>query len=205
MNEGSAEIKFTLASSNRYGSPAFDTSRISATIIQTLLNNSTTGEANTSSGGYADARYITRKVVLAEGQDAEDINIYLDAYRPPGTDVTVYYKVLHREDSDTFSKARWMQMEQATNSSVYSSSEDKEDFRELQFVVPDYPTGAVNFASGIFANSSVRRPADVLCYRNSAGAFFEGFKYFAIKIVLTGTNTTNPPRIRKLRVIALQK
>lgn len=202
MKDKSAEVKFAFVSRNNYTSPVFDTSRISTTIVENLINNSTVNEANTTSGGYADAKYITRKVILDEGQDAEDLLVYLDAYKPPGSDVTVYYKVLHREDSDTFAKARWIQMSQVTSNTSFSSSEDLENFNEYQYAVPNYPTGSGQFHSGLFSNSS---PTKILSYRNSVGAFYVGFKYFAIKIVLTGTNTTNPPRIKNLRAIALQK
>lgn len=202
MKDGSIEVKFDLTTNNRYGSPVFDTTRISATTIETLLNNDSTNEANTVSGGNARAKYITRKIILAEGQDAEDINVYLDAYNPPGTSVKLYYKVLHREDSDTFDQARWIQMDQTTSATAVSASEDRNDFRELQFGVPSYPVGAGQYHSGLFANSS---PTNILRYRNSVGALYEGYKYLAIKIVLTGTNTTNPPRIRNLRVICMQK
>lgn len=202
MKDGSLEVKFSFVSQNRYASPVFDTSRISATVVETLLNDVSTNEANTVSGGDSRAKYITRKVVLAEGQDAEDLKVYVDAYAPPGTNVKVYFKVVHREDSDTFSQARWMEMERLTASTEVSSSEEKNDFRELEFGVIDYPTGAGQYHSGLFANTT---PTGILCYRNSLGAFYEGFKYFAIKIVLLGTNTTNPPRIRNVRAIALQK
>jgi hypothetical protein len=202
MKDGSLEVKLDLATNNRYASPVFDTSRISAIIVQSLINNSTTGEANAISGGSATARYITRRVTLDEGQDAEDLKVYFDGYRPSGSNFNVYYKVINSEDSDSFDKSRWIAMDIDNSSTAYSSSEDRSDFQEFSFSVPSYPTGAGPFHSGLFGNSS---PTNVLCYRNSLGAFYSGFKYFAIKIVLTGSNTTNPPRIRNLRCIALQK
>jgi len=45
----------------------------------------------------------------------------------------------------------------------------------------------------------------VIEYRNSLGARFIGYKYLAIKIVMTNTVTVKPPRITDLRVICLQK
>ena len=202
MKEGSVQIAINLNSQSRFSTPVFDTTRISATVIENLVNNNVTGEANTSSGGSATAKYITRKVVLAEGQDAEDLLVYLEAYKPPGANIRVYYKITHREDSDSFAEARWIEMNQATATTAVSASDDKNDFRELQFVMPNYPTGAGQFHSGLFGNTN---PTRVIAYRNSRGALYLGYKYFAIKIVLTGTNTTNPPKIRNLRAIALQK
>jgi hypothetical protein len=203
MKDGSAQIKIQLESRSRYSSPTFDTSRIFLTSVENLLNNTTTGEANAAIGGSASSKYITRKVVLADGQDAEDLTVYFEAYRPPGTSISAYYKILNREDSDSFNEARWIQMSEATSSvTAVSASDDEDDFYELQFNMPNYPTGAGQFHSGLFGNTN---PTRIVAYRNSQNALYFGYKYFAIKIVLTGTNTTNPPRIRALRAIALQK
>lgn len=202
MKEGSAEIKFAFVSNNRYGSPVFDTSRISATIVENLLNNVTTTEGNAAFGGAAKARYITRKVVLAENQDAEDLKVYLDAYVPPGSAVNVYYKILNGEDSDSFKDAKWQEMTRLTTTNAVSDSENRNDFRELEFQPGEFDSP--NY-SGLYANSAPSGSTNVLAYRNSEAALFFGFKFFAIKVVLTGTTTTNPPRIRNLRAIALQK
>jgi hypothetical protein len=198
----SAELKSTLISLNRYASPVIDVQRISAIIVQNLINNDTTGEANTSSGGNALAKYITRKITLADGQDAEDIRVYLTAYRPPGSNINVYYKILHREDSDTFDKAKWIPMDSSletgfASSATFSSSELKNDFREYVFVTPDFSS---NYNSGANTTNS-----NIIEYRNSTGAAFVGYKYLSIKAVLTSTSTANPPRLDDIRVIALQR
>ena len=198
----SAELRALFNSTNRYASPILDVKRISATTVQNLINNNTTGEANTASGGNALARYITRKVTLADGQDAEDIRVYVSAYRPPGSNISVYYKILHREDSDTFDNARWIPMSLTaetgfTSSVVFSSSEIVDDFKEYVFVVPNYSNG---FLSGANTTNS-----NIIEYRNSARSRFVGYKYLSIKVVLTNSTTTNPPRLDDIRVIALQR
>lgn len=198
----SGEIRVIMSSSSRYSSPAFDVKRISAITVENLINNDTTGEANTASGGNALAKYITKKVTLADGQDAEDIRVYVTAYRPPGSNINVYYKILHREDSDTFDNSRWIPMSfttetGATSSSVFSSSEIIDDFKEYTFVVPNYSN---DYLSGANTTNS-----NIIEYRNSARSRFVGFKYMAIKIVLTDTATVNPPRLDNIRAIALQR
>jgi hypothetical protein len=170
--------------------------------VQNLINNDTTGEANTSSGGNALAKYITRKITLADGQDAEDIRVYLTAYRPPGSNINVYYKILHREDSDTFDKAKWIPMDSSletgfASSATFSSSELKNDFREYVFVTPNFSS---DYNSGANTTNS-----NIIEYRNSIGAKFVGYKYLSIKAVLTSTSTANPPRLDDIRVIALQR
>ena len=201
MKDGSAEVKVVLETNNRYASPVFDVQRLSITLIENLINSTSdisTTEENVRAGGSAEARYITRRVTLKEDQDAEDLKLYLDAYLPPGSAVTTYYKAINGEDGDTFDLAKWVPMTRNTVDTEVSSESDRQDFREIEFSVPAY--GAYN--NGLFANSS---PANILTYRNSKNAKFSGFKYFVIKVVLASTNTNNVPRFKNLRVIALQK
>ena len=202
MKNGSGEIRVRLESRNRYASPVFDVQRLNLTLIENLINSTTdvgTTEENIRAGGSAKARYITRRVTLKEDQDAEDLKVYLDAYVPPNSSVAVYYKVINGEDSDTFDISKWVPMTRATAATEVSSETNRDDFRELEFDVPAYGT----YNNGLFANSSPT--AGVLSYRNSTNALFVGFKYFAIKVVLTSSSTNNVPRFRNLRAIALQK
>jgi hypothetical protein len=201
MKDGSAEIKVTLMTNNRYASPVLDVSRISLSTVENLLNSNSdigSSEDNVGIGGDAKARYITRRVTLAEGQDAEDLKLYFDGYIPQGSAIQPYYKVLHAEDSDLFDEAKWIPMSQTTANTTASSSENREDFREFEYDVPAY--GVYN--NGVFANSN---PTNILQYRNTNNAMFSGFKYYAIKLVMMGTDTQNVPRVRNLRAIALQK
>jgi len=198
----SAEISVSMATQSAFTSPAIDVKRISVITVENMINANTTNEAGYSSGGGAMARYITRKITLADGQDAEDIRVYVTAYRPPGSDVLAYYKVLHREDSDTFNEATWIPMsiaseEGVTASTVYSSSENQDDFKEYVYGIPTYGN---TYKSGANTTNS-----SILEYRNSEGARFVGFKYLSIKVVLTNTTTTRPPRMDDIRVIALQR
>lgn len=78
------------------------------------------------------------------------------------------------------------------DSSVYSSSADRNDFREYTYKFPismmtgsDPQLGAVQ-------------------YTNSQGIKFTGFKTFAIKIGLLSDNSAIVPRVADLRTIALQ-
>ena len=201
----STELKYVLTSNNRFASPAIDLRQIHATTVLNLINsNSTIGSSEdfVISGGNALTRYITRKVVLADGQDAEDLRVYLTAYKPSGSDVFVYYKILNAEDNDTFEQTRWIPMDRVvsegfTSSVVYSSSSNRNDFLELVYDVPTYSNG---YRSGSNTTNS-----KIIEYRNSSRARFVGYKYFAIKIVLVNQNSSNPPRVRDLRAIALQR
>jgi hypothetical protein len=135
------------------------------------------------SGGNAATRYIMRRVSLADGFDSGDLRVYLSGYKPSGSDILVYYKLLSKSDSETFDTKDYQLMTQLDNINFVSTFDG--DYREI------------TFAPGVnnIANNSVT-------YTTSSSAF-NSFKTFAIKIVMTGTNTTDVPKVQDVRVIAL--
>ena len=199
----SLEIRYELDGRNSVASPAIDLDRI--TLYHTHNQISTEAEVGTSeeyvkNGGNSEARYITRIVTLADGQDAEDLRVYLTAYKPAGSNIFVYYKVLAAEDNDNMEDVRWIPMQLNedqgfTAATRYSSSENKDDFIELTYDVPNYTNAA---------RSGANNSTGIIEYRNSSRARYVGFKYFVVKIVLVNSTSTNPPRVKDMRAIALQ-
>jgi len=139
-----------------------------------------------ASGGNSLARYITRPITLADGFDAGDIVVYLNAIRPQGTDVNVYYKVLSATDPDAITNKKWQLMSKKFD--VYS---------------PDQKSGvALTFNTG----------ANVLGIPKGSVSYVEGgttyplggkFKTFAIKVVLNANDPTVPPVVQNIRIIAV--
>ena len=82
------------------------------------------------------SRYISKSVILAEGQDAEDINVFLTAYRPAATDILVYGRFQNGEDPDPFQYKNWTLLNQITPASLLSSSANINDFVEIQYGLP---------------------------------------------------------------------
>jgi len=134
-------------------------------------------------GGNAATRYMTRRVTLADGFDSGDLRVYVTAYKPSGSNILVYYKLLSGSDSDTFDNKSYQLMTQLGNPNFVSASEG--DVRELAF------------APGIIGAAN-----NTVSYTSGSTAF-NSFKTFSIKIVLTGSDTTNVPKVRDLRAIAL--
>ena len=135
------------------------------------------------SGGNAVTRYIMRRVTLADGFDSGDLRVYLTGYKPSGSNIHIYYKILSKSDSDTFDTKDYQLMTEIGNGNFVSLSDN--DYRELVFA-PGL-SGA--------ANNAVTYTTDT--------SSFNSFKTFAIKIVMSGTNTTDVPKVRDVRAIAL--
>ena len=175
---GSFIGRATLSSESEYITPILDTKRLSVIAIENKINNLLTNETELPSGGDALARYITRRVTLTDGFDAQDLKVYLTVNKPPGTEITVYYKVLSVFDPDRFAEKLWVAMSQTSKVSSVSMTDD-------EYIAFEYdPVGTtVNYTSG--------------------GATYTSFKTFAMKIVMTSTSTATIPRVADLRVIAL--
>jgi hypothetical protein len=183
----SYRVRSVAGTTNSYVSPIIDLSRSFVTVIGNKLNNSTTNEDG-KLGGSAQARYISKIITLADGQDAEDLQVYLDEYRPSTSTISVYAKLLNGDDTETFDDKTWIQLTQDSKT-IFSDIDNKEDFYEANYTLP---TSVLTGAGG------------EVQYTNISGVTFTGYKYFAIKIVMTGTNAATPPRVRNLRAIALQ-
>jgi len=82
------------------------------------------------------SRYISKNVVLAEGQDAEDIRVFLTAYRPATTDFLVYARFQNREDVQKFDSKYWTKLVEISSPSMLSSTANVDDFLELEYGLP---------------------------------------------------------------------
>lgn len=138
-----------------------------------------TNDVNTST------KYISNAITLAEDLDAEDLNVYLTGYRPNGTDIKVYIRPQHAQDTSAFNAINWIELECIEGARTYSSKTNTSDYREYRYAVPD-------------ANKN----AGVLRYTSAAGTF-DSYRKFAIKIVLTAPNIYNVPFVKDYRGIAL--
>lgn len=201
ISDKSIEIKYVYEGQNSVASPAIDLDRITLYTSHNLINTESavsSSETNVKSGGLSEARYITRIVTLADGMDAEDLRVYLTAYKPSGSNLLVYYKIMNSDDSDGMGEKKWIPMtlntdQGFTSATRYSSSENQDDFLELVYDIPTwndtYKAGS-NTATGIVE------------YVSNSKARFVGYKYFALKIVPVNATSSNPPRVKDLRAIA---
>ena len=143
--------------------------------------------ANTenSRGGNITARYVSRRVTLEEGFDASDLRVYMNAYKPRGSNIYLYYKVLSAEDSENFDDKPYILMSQDTSEGLFSLNEN--DFKEYVFKTTDEK---INYTS------------------NDSTTVYTNFRTFAVKVVFTRdldiqTTYIGIPKVSDLKVIAL--
>ena len=131
------------------------------------------------------SRYISKTVELAEDLDAEDLNLFLTGYRPAGTDIKVYIRPQHAQDSTPADEVAWIELEKTEGAQTFSSSSNQDDYREFRFAVAD-----------------ANKDTGVLTYTSAAGVFL-GYRKFAIRIDLLADNIHNAPFVKDYRGIAL--
>jgi len=113
--------------------------------IANSVNNDSTNE-DTRYKGNASSRYITRRVVLEDGQDAEDLEVYLDAAIPTEGSLKVYGKMLNSADESDFQDdLGWVEL-----SSVTNPFESTEDFAEYKFKLPAKGSNAAGLNGTVF-------------------------------------------------------
>ena len=196
-------LKGTFSTTDTKISPVIDVSRANVITIGNVINNDNDDEHKEV--GDATMRYITRPVELADGQDAEDLKVFLTSYKPQGTDVKVYARIHNPEDAEGIDDKDFTPLTQITSSNVYSDSVDTTDFKEFEFGFSANTNGQGFLTT---ANSHARLNSsnnDVVAYRAGDGSVHHTYKTFAIKIVMTSTGTNVVPLVKDMRAIALQK
>jgi hypothetical protein len=199
-------FKGTLSSTDSKVSPVVDVSRTNAIVIENIINNDTTGEEIYESGN-ALMRYISKPVELADGQDAEDLKVFVSAYRPSGTDVRVYARILNSADAEGLEFKNFTLLAQVAGSNSLSDSVDVTDYKEYEYSFSANTNGE-NFLganSGFYSARLNTSDNDVVAYQSRDGSNHSRFKTFAIKIVATSTGSNVVPLIKDMRAIALQK
>ena len=135
-------------------------------------------------GGNSSVRHIVKRVTLADGFSSGDLRVYLTAHKPSQSSIEVYYKILAGGDQEIWRDKSWQLMTQIEN--VAYVSEKIDDFAEL-----------------VFAPGTDNNPDNIVSYTSDTSGEFHEFNSFQIKIVLSGVNTVDVPRVRDFRAMAL--
>jgi hypothetical protein len=137
-------------------------------------------------GGNSWAKYFTKKVVLTPSNDSGDLRVFYTAYRPTGTNIFVYYKILNRNDTQNFEDGYWQLMTTLSNPNTFSLSRDN----LIEFEA----------APGIYESSQANNN---ISYTSTTGQTYTDYSQFAIKIVLSTNDNTVIPHLTNLRALAL--
>lgn len=160
INRKSLLVNVTLESDgNPYNSPSVLNSELNLIIGENLVSsnvdvtaNGVTLDSEVSNFGIAKSRHIAEKVTFDVGRFAEDLKVYMTAYRPLGTELRVYAKLYNSNDSEPFDDKAWTPLQYVgSNVNKFSSSQDLTDFVEYELSIPKFSealaTSNVSFTS----------------------------------------------------------
>jgi len=133
------------------------------------------------SGGNNLARYVTKIVELESGLDAGDLIVKMNAIKPQGTDIQVYFKILSNLDPEPFANKSWQRMAVVKN----NISPDQIKLVPLEYRY-DAKKGQIEYFEG-----------------DKSYPLGGTFKYFAVKVVMTASDPTVVPLIEDLRIVAV--
>jgi len=136
-------------------------------------------------------QYITKNVVLANDQDADDIIVYLNAAIPSGTNVLVYAKLLSAADSSGMDARTWTLLEKQNASSSLGIA-------KYQYVLKKNTVDNLTAVGGLSAGGVFTYTA-----LDTIDTSYTTFKTFAVKIVMTTTTPAIVPSVFSMGVLAV--
>ena len=143
---------------NEFVSPVVDLQSMDAMALLNVFNNDYTNET-LPGGGNAKAKYVSKTVVLAEGQDAEDLNVFLSAYDPPGTSLKAYGKFLSADDQINFDEANWLELDLVDEPLEKVTGV----LREYKYQIPQFTFNGTDSQEGYdLANTTYRKTLGTL-------------------------------------------
>ena len=149
------QIEVELSSTKSHLSPVIDMNRTSVHTIQNRIGNS--GSASSGEllarGGSELARYITRKIQLQE--EADVFNVFLNAHKPAGTDILLYYRALGQNSKTSIFDQPFILAAPTVGSVPFNNT----GFDEVEYSIdPSGTFGVIQFKIVLVSNSSSNIP-----------------------------------------------
>jgi hypothetical protein len=179
-------VPITLTTNSTTVSPVIDLQRATLLAISNRLDNIDSSsdvyptteffESTEPEGDNNAAIYITKQIALENPATA--VKVLFAAHRPSTSEIKVLFKLLRTDDASDFDDLGYTNFNtDGSPDEIVPASADNEDFREYV-----YTAGVTD---------------------DGIGTPLDEFISFQIKIVMQGTNSAEPPRIKELRALAL--
>ena len=138
-------ISTTLNTTNNATTPMIDVDVSELNVYQYDLTQDDTTSSN----------WITKEVILDKDLPAVGLHAVVDAYRPPGTNFSVYGRFTYVDNPDL--KTDWVKLiHHPENERLFSSSDNISDFKTYKFDLSEVPTSENSFLGEEFATFQIR-------------------------------------------------
>lgn len=89
--------------------------------------------------GIARSKHIAKKISFARNKYAEDLRVFVTAYRPAGTEIRLYAKIHNSSDKEPFDDKAWSPLAIKDNVENFSAAGDETSVIEYTYGLPSYP------------------------------------------------------------------
>lgn len=138
INTNSSSIlEMIVTSNNEYVAPVISGGEVFMLCEKYTINNTYRNEH--LGDGDAISKHISRKINFAEDRTAEDLRVYLRAYRPVNSDIKVFARLHNTKDPEPFDDKNWTLLEQKTNIDVFSDQYNENSYIEYEYGLYPYP------------------------------------------------------------------
>jgi hypothetical protein len=164
-----------LGSGDIYMSPLLEGSKLDLYSIENRVSNACNiadVDTEVAGNGIALSKHIGAKVQFSNDKFAEDVRMFMVAYRPKGTEIRVYTRVHNSKDPEAFDDKSWTPLEYTQNANRFSSTDDESDFVEFELGLPQYSessytlpgtfTTALGSATIVAANSGYSNTTNLI-------------------------------------------
>lgn len=148
-----------LGAGDLFISPLLEGSKLDLYSIQNRVSNTCDIVANgvvidteVAGNGLALSKHIGTKIPFSNDKLAEDVRMFMVAYRPKGTEIRCYVRLHNSKDPEAFDDKAWTPLEFVQNAGRFSSYDDENDFIEFELGLPQYPETA-NTLPGTFTTT----------------------------------------------------
>ena len=148
VNKKSLKIEadyLVLGSGEIYMSPLLEGSKLDLYSIENRVSNACNIadiDTEVAGNGIALSKHIGAKVQFSNDKFAEDVRMFMVAYRPKGTEIRVYARIHNSKDPEAFDDKAWTPLEYTQNVNKFSSTDDETDFVEFELGLPQYSDSA---------------------------------------------------------------
>ena len=148
-----------LGAGELYMSPLLEGSKLDLYSIENRVSNTcdtivggVTIDTEVAGNGLALSKHIGAKVQFSNDKFAEDVRMFMVAYKPKGTEIRCYARVHNSKDPEAFDDKAWTPLEYVQNGAKYSSTDDENDFIEFELGLPQYSESS-NTLPGTFTTT----------------------------------------------------
>ena len=152
---GNFKTYFKMSTNSARISPMIDSQTLGFNIYENQINNDATNEHLTGQGN-ATCSYVSKSVTLDDGLDAEDLRVYVTAFKPgkDNCNIKVYGKLLNEEDNSTFYDKHWTELD-LIGPDHFSNADNRLNYREYAYQIPQTPATTFVEKAQTYGNTTI--------------------------------------------------